>query len=97
MTIPAGVTLTIPSGVTVTNNGSIVINGTLANNGTISGGSIVKQQSGTYTPGSGATPQTVDIVVTDFTSLTIAAGIDARHDDNQRHRHNNDKRRRAIL
>ena len=76
MTIPTGVTLTIPSGVTVINNGSIVINGTLVNNGTINtgtDGSIVNQ-GGTYTPGSGATPQTVDSVVPDFTGLTITAG-----------------------
>jgi hypothetical protein len=76
LTIPSGTTLTVPAGATVTNNGSIVIKGTLANNGTISpgaDGSIVNE-GGTYTAGSGAAPATVESVVSDFFSLTIAAG-----------------------
>lgn len=72
--IPAGTTLTVPAGVTVANNGSIVIKGTLTNNGTISGnGSIVMVGAGTYTGGSPAT-EDVKSTVENFSGLTVAAG-----------------------
>lgn len=75
MTIPADVTLTVPAGVTITNNGAISIKGTLTNSGTISGGTIVKVGTGSYT---GGTPATGDVLssVEPFTGLTIAAGAD---------------------
>ncbi len=42
LTIPEGSTLTIPEGVTLTNNGTIIVKGTLINNGIINGtGSII--------------------------------------------------------
>lgn len=73
--IPAGVTLTIPAGATITNNGSIVIKGTLVNNGTISVGGSIVSVGGTYTPGTDASPASVQSAVEDLSDLTFEAGV----------------------
>lgn len=75
--IPEEVTLTVNSGVNVTNNGTIYIKGTLTNNGTISGsGYLFKRVGGVYQVGAGAIP-TLDAVqfqIEPISTLTIEKG-----------------------
>ncbi|OUP81318.1 hypothetical protein B5F07_17855 [Lachnoclostridium sp. An169] len=45
MTVPSGISLTIPDGVTLTNNGTLTVNGTLTNSGAISGTGTISPET----------------------------------------------------